>query len=164
MRELGEAASAPARVYFTGGASAVLVGWRSSTIDVDLRFEPERDELLRALPALKEKLELNIELASPDQFIPELPGWRDRSAWAGQDGQIAFFHYDFYAQALAKLERGHAQDLADVREMARRGLIEPAPLARYLAEIGPALYRYPAIDPRSFRQRVESFVEAWPGG
>jgi hypothetical protein len=164
MRELGAAASAPARVYFTGGASAVLVGWRSSTIDVDLRFEPERDELLRALPLLKEKLELNIELASPDHFIPELPGWRERSAWVAQEGKIVFLHYDFYAQALAKLERGHAQDLADVGEMAGLGLIDPAAVARYFAEIEPALYRYPAIDPRSFRRRVESFVGVAPGG
>jgi hypothetical protein len=36
----------------------VLAGWRESTIDVDLRFEPEADELLRALPALKESLGL----------------------------------------------------------------------------------------------------------
>jgi hypothetical protein len=42
MRLFGRAAKAECRVYFTGGVTAVLMGWRTST--VDLRFEPETDE------------------------------------------------------------------------------------------------------------------------
>jgi hypothetical protein len=38
MRALGEASAESARVYFTGGATAVLFGWRSSTIDVDVKI------------------------------------------------------------------------------------------------------------------------------
>jgi hypothetical protein len=53
------------RVYLTGGATAVLHGWRSSTIDVDLELVPDRDELLRELPGLKEELRVNLELADP---------------------------------------------------------------------------------------------------
>jgi hypothetical protein len=37
------------RIYLTGGSTAVIEGWRATTIDVDLRFEPEQDELLREL-------------------------------------------------------------------------------------------------------------------
>jgi hypothetical protein len=29
------------RVYLTGGSTAVIEGWRETTIDVDLRFEPD---------------------------------------------------------------------------------------------------------------------------
>ncbi|MGA7703593.1 MAG: hypothetical protein WB998_01735 [Solirubrobacteraceae bacterium] len=78
-RRLGRVAVGPTRIYLTGGASAVLEGWRGSTIDIDLRFEPDVDALLRELPALKNALEVNVELASPPDFIPELPGWRERS-------------------------------------------------------------------------------------
>lgn len=74
MRVLGQKARHEARVYFTGGTTAVLLGWRDSTVDVDLRFEPELDELFRALPEIKEKFQINIELASPSDFIPSLPG------------------------------------------------------------------------------------------
>ncbi len=63
----------------TSGFALSLEGWRETTVDVDMRFEPEAEELLRALPALKERLGVNIELASPPDFIPELPGWRERS-------------------------------------------------------------------------------------
>jgi hypothetical protein len=38
-RELGRVARGPARIYLTGGSTAVLEGWREATIDVDLRIE-----------------------------------------------------------------------------------------------------------------------------
>jgi hypothetical protein len=160
MRALGAEAKAEARVYFTGGATAVLLGWRATTIDVDIRIVPDRDELLRAIPALKESLQINVELACPSDFIPELPGWAERSAWIARAGKLDFFHYDYYAQALAKLERGHAQDAADVAEMLSRGLVQPSALLAHFAAIEPHLYRYPAVDPRAFRLAVESAAKA----
>src|SRR5215212_8592940 len=92
MRALGRAARGPARVYLTGGSTAVLFGWRDSTVDIDLKFVPEADELFRALPELKERLNVNVELASPPDFIPELPGWHDRSIFIAREGNIDFFH------------------------------------------------------------------------
>lgn len=67
MRRLGMAADGPGRVYLTGGACAVLLGWRGSTIDVDLSFAPERDSLFRAIPELKNALDVNVELAAPSR-------------------------------------------------------------------------------------------------
>jgi len=158
MEALAQASEATCRVYFTGGVSAVLLGWRSTTVDVDLKLVPDSDDLLRAIPILKEKLSLNIELASPDQFIPELPGWRERSVFIEQFRRLSFFHYDFYSQALSKLERGHVKDLLDAEEMLRRGLIERGELRRLFSVIELDLYRYPALDPHSFRDAVEEFV------
>lgn len=70
MRALGAAAQEEVRVYFTGGATAVLLGWRPSTVDVHLVFEPERDEVFRAIADLKDTLQINVELASPAHFLP----------------------------------------------------------------------------------------------
>lgn len=159
MSEIGRAAAAPARIYFTGGSSAVLLLWRASTIDIDIEIRPERDEILRAVPALKEALHINVEIASPGHFIPELPGWEDRSRFIAREGLVDFYHYDFYAQALAKLERSHARDMQDVSEMRRLQLVDPPKLLAFLDAIEPQLFRYPAVDPRSFRHRVEEFVE-----
>ena len=78
MRALGEAAREPLQVYLAGGGTAVLEGWRSSTIDVDLKLVGDADAVLRAIPALKERLSIKVELASPDDFIPVKPGWEDR--------------------------------------------------------------------------------------
>jgi hypothetical protein len=158
MRELGGEAERDVRLYFTGGATAVLLGWRTGTIDVDVKVEPETDRLFRAFPRLKDKLEINIELASPDQFIPELSGWRDRSAFIAQEGRLSFYHYDFYSQALSKIQRGHAQDRDDVRQMIDRGLINRQELRRRFEEIEPHLYRFPAIDPAAFRRAVAEAI------
>ncbi len=155
MDAVGRAANREIRLYFTGGATAVLSGWRSSTIDVDILMLPEDDQIFRSLPELKESLELNIELASPADFIPEIPGWQDRSAAIERRGKVAYYHYDFYAQALAKIERGHAQDEADVQEMIRRRVVDRTRLMQLFDQIEPFLYRFPAIDPASFRLAVE---------
>jgi Nucleotidyltransferase of unknown function (DUF6036) len=154
MRELARSARRPVRVYLTGGATAVLSGWRASTIDIDLKIVPEDDALLRAIPELKESLQINVELAAPDDFIPVRPGWEDRSSFIAQEGPVTFLHYDFVAQALSKIERGHGQDREDVQEMLRRGLVEPAALRDTFTAIEPHLYRYPAIDAASFRRAV----------
>lgn len=155
-RRLGGLAPVGTTVYLTGGASAVLEGWRASTVDADLRFEPDTDALLRELPALKEDLAINIELASPPDFIPELPDWRERSPLVLEEGNVQVRHFDFYSQALAKIERGFHQDLEDVRQMLEHGLVTRPRLRELYEQIEPQLYRYPAIDPGDFRRRVEA--------
>jgi hypothetical protein len=155
MRALGAEAREEAAAYLTGGATAVLLGWRETTVDVDLRLEPETDALLRALPRLKDELAINVELASPADFIPVPRGWEDRSVFVAREGRLSFHHFDLYAQALSKLERAHARDLADVGALLERGLVDGSRVRACFDEIEPELYRFPAIDPASFRRRVE---------
>jgi hypothetical protein len=162
MRELARHADADTAVYLTGGATAVLLGWRESTIDADILIVPDRDALYRALPRLKEELQLNVEIASPAHFIPELRGWRERSLFIERVGAISFYHYDPYSQALAKIERGHVKDVADVAQLIVRGLVEPRQLRELFEGIQPRLYRHPAIDPASFRRRLDDALRS-PG-
>jgi hypothetical protein len=154
MRALAAEAREPGRIYLAGGASAVLQGWREGTVDVDLKIVPENDRVLRAIPELKEKLSINVELASPADFVPPLRGWEERSPFIAQEGPLAFHHFDFYTQALAKLERGHRKDLADVESMVRGRLVEPNRLVELFEEAEQSLYRYPALDPASLRAAV----------
>lgn len=155
MRELGRAVHVDGRVYLTGGATAVLYGWRDTTIDVDIKLIPDRDEILREIPRLKEALNLNVELAAPSDFIPLPKGWEDRSPLIRREGSLSFHHFDPVAQALSKVERGHDQDLRDVKEMIATGLVNPAEALIQFEAIEPDLYRFPAIDPISFRRAVE---------
>ncbi len=156
MSLLGRAAPRDGVCYLTGGATAVLVGWRATTIDVDIALEPEQDELLRTIPALKDELRINVELVSPGDFIPLPAGWFGRSPTAAREGRLTFRHFDPYSQALAKLERGHAHDLEDVAALLERGLVEAVRLRQSFEEIEPQLYRFPAIDPVAFRESVEA--------
>jgi hypothetical protein len=160
LAELGKAASAPTRVYLVGGAVALRRGWRETTIDIDLRIEPDSGAIFRALPDLKERLGVSVELASPLDFLPELPGWRDRSQFVRQEGHLAVFEMDPYAQALAKIERGFSQDMVDVRAMFADGLLEEARLRSLFEAIVPELYRFPAVDEGALREDVEAAIAA----
>ena len=158
MRLLGLEAHGKGRIYLVGGASAVIVGWRDTTVDVDLKLDPEPPGVFNAIARAKYALNMNLELASPDDFIPALPDWRARSVFVARHGPVDFLHYDFYAQALAKIERGHEQDLSDVEAMSQLKLIEPGRLMHLFEAIEGDLVRYPAIDPSHFRNRVERAV------
>jgi len=155
-RLLSSAVSEDTTLYLTGGSTAVIEGWRASTVDVDLLVEPESDGVLRRIAAAKEELQINIEHAAPPDFIPELPGWRERSPFVFQEGRLAVRHFDPYSQALSKVERGFESDLADVAAMVNRGLVEPGRALELFREIESELYRYPAIDPAAFRRKVQS--------
>lgn len=155
MLELGRAVDVDGRVYLAGGATAVLHGWRDTTIDVDIKLIPDRDEILREIPRLKERLNLNIELEAPSDFIPLPKGWEERSPLIRTEGKLAFHHFDPVAQALSKAERGHDQDVRDIQEIIVTGLVNPAEVLIQFEAIEPELYKFPAIDPASFRKAVE---------
>jgi len=155
MQTLGAVARREGRVYLTGGATAVLNGWRETTVDVDIKLIPDNDELLREIPRLKEELNLNVELAAPSDFIPVAAGWEDRSPLIRTEGKLAFHHFDPVAQALSKAERGHEQDRRDVMQLIESGLVDPGEARAQFDAVEPELYRFPAIDPAAFRRSVE---------
>ncbi|HEV7485776.1 MAG TPA: hypothetical protein VGQ65_08835 [Thermoanaerobaculia bacterium] len=76
MRAIAADAREAVRIYLTGGASAVLKRWRESTLAIDIAVIPGSDRILRAIPHIKERLHVNVELASPADFVPAFPGWR----------------------------------------------------------------------------------------
>ena len=159
MEEIGKSARSPGRIYLVGGSTALLLGIRSQTVDIDIKLDPEPAGVFEAIAALKERLSINVELASPDDFLPALPSWRERSEFIWRAGQVEFFHYDFYGQALAKVLRGHEKDLEDARALVALGKVEPAKLLELYREIVPDIIRYPAINSKEFESRVLSFVE-----
>lgn len=88
MDALGQCVQGAGRIYFAGGATAVFYGWRTMTIDIGLKPDPEPRGLFEALAVLKDELDVNVELARPDQLIPALPGWRERSIFIIRHGQL----------------------------------------------------------------------------
>ena len=158
MEGIGRLAKGPGRIYMVGGTTAVLLGWRDATVDVDIKPDPDPRAVFEAIAVLKDELDMNVELAAPDQFVPPPPGWRERSQFIARHGQVDYFHYDFYGQALAKIERGHCTDLNDVHAMAERHLIDLDRLAQLFERVVPDLLRYPAIDADALREKVTAMV------
>jgi hypothetical protein len=155
LRALSAEAEREARLYFTGGATAVLYGWRPYTIDLDIKLVPEDERLLRALPVIAEKVGINVERTCPGDYLPELEGWEDRSPLVAREGRLACHHYDLCAQALAKIARGHVQDVVDLKAMLSRGLVTPEGLREHFRRIEPRLHLFPAIKAASLRLWVE---------
>lgn len=158
MTALGRAAKGPGSVYFTGGASAVLVGWRGATVDIDVRLDPEAPGIFEAIAQIKQDLNINIELASPQDFLPPLPDWQSRSVFIGTEGKLSFYHYDFTAQALSKLSRGYKRDISDVQAMYKQKLFSIEKLRECFKSVAPELIRFPAIDSQVLRSRVEGLI------
>lgn len=159
MEEL--ARSAPAgrafRVFVVGGATAVLAGWRSATIDVDLFAEP--DDVFRDVQAIKERLGVNIEFVRPEHFVPPLAESDRRHVFIDRLGNVEFFHYDPYAQLLSKIVRGFRKDLLDARDFLTSGMVEPDAFRKLVHRIPEAAYtKYPSLSPDAVRSAVDDFL------
>jgi hypothetical protein len=136
----------------------VFEGFRSQTPDVNLTFEvnPENHAALIKVPRkLKEELSLNVEEASPAEFIPLPHGYRERSLFVGRFGQLNVFHFDLYSTSLSKIERGTEEDFADVLSLLRSGRINMQKLTSDFEKILPAVeVTSLKQDPQQFRRHL----------
>ncbi len=159
MKEL--ARSAPRRgsfrVFFVGGCTAVLQGWRESTIDADLYSD--KDEIFRDVQGIKERLQLNIEFARPEDFVPALVGTKDRHVFIETVGKVSFYHYDPYAQLLSKVVRGFNRDMQDARRFLASGMVESKRFRALVNGIPDAAYsKYPVLSRQAVLEAVDDFL------
>jgi hypothetical protein len=59
----------------------LLLGFREQMIDVDIKLDPEPEGVFEIIAQLKNRLDLNVELASPDNFIPVTMDWKNTVHW-----------------------------------------------------------------------------------
>lgn len=159
MRELAGLArpNRSYRVYLVGGGTAVLEGWRESSIDADLYAR--QDDIFRDIQGIKERLQLNIEFARPEDFVPPLAGTENRHVFVETVGRVSFYHYDPYAQLLSKLVRGFARDLADARAFVAGGMVDPEQFRRLVADIPASAYaKYPRLSRAAVQSAVDDFL------
>ncbi|PYV44753.1 MAG: hypothetical protein DMG06_05110 [Acidobacteria bacterium] len=148
LLHLSQRYSRPARIYLVRGTTMVFEGFRTQTLDIDLAFEVARENhgaLIKAIRELKDELSLNVEEASPGDFIPLPSGYQERSQFIGRYNQIDVFHFDLYTMALSKIERGTEEDFSDVLLLLRSecGLKELP--AKSLVETNPFLSCVPLL-------------------
>lgn len=117
LEALGKEIDFPAEVYLVGGTSLVYFGLRQQSIDIDISLDVDsknHHRLIEAVRKIKESLDVNVEEANPGDFIPLPLGWKERSISIGRFGNLHAFHFDLYATALSKIERGSELDFDDV--------------------------------------------------
>jgi hypothetical protein len=134
MKEL--ARTAPARksyrVYFVGGVTAVDSGWRQSTIDVDLTSND--DAVFRDVQNIKERLQMNIEFARPEDFVPPLDASDDRHLFI------------------------------ETRNFVRSGMVDPARFQSLVRRIPERSFaKYPALSRQAVLSAVQDFLDRLAG-
>jgi hypothetical protein len=146
-------------VYLVGGGTAVEAGWRDASVDADLWSD--REEIFRDIQHIKERLNVNIELARPEHFVPPLRGSADRHVFVERVRSVSFYHYDPYAQILAKIVRGFRRDVEDAHRFLESGMVDPEKLRALVHEIpDEAFARYPSLSPGELRGAVEDFLRS----
>jgi len=159
MSELARAAPRRGafRVYVVGGGTAVLAGWRPSTIDADLHADG--DEVFRDIQGIKERLRLNIEFARPEDFVPAIAGSAERHRFIERVGRVEFYHYDPYAQLLSKVVRGFRKDLLDAERLVESGWVDAGRFRELVEAIPESAYaRYPNLSRDSVLAAVDDFI------
>lgn len=168
LQRLGRQFNRPGRIYLVGGTTMVYEGLRQQTLDIDLAIEVDNQDhsaFIAVVRELKNSLSLNIEEASPGDFIPLPAGYRERSQYVGRYGQLDVFHFDLYSVALSKIERGTGEDLSDVLALLQNGHLEMAELTQYFHEILPKLATDSLKqDPDEFQRKFAVFTKMWQAG
>lgn len=152
--KLGIAFKHAARLYLVGGTTLVYEGLREQSLDIDIAYEVENKfeaEFANTIRLLKDELQINVEQASPGDFIPLPAGWKERAKFVGRFGQVDVFHFDLYSTALSKIERGREGDYQDVIALLDAGQIEMAELREALANI------MPRVEQESLKRNPERF-------
>lgn len=140
LESLGKEIYFPCKIYLVGGTTLVFFGLREQTIDIDLSYEVDNahhQKFIEVIRRLKDELDLNIEEASPGDFIPLPKGWKERSPYLGTFGSTIVFHFDLYSTSLSKIERGTEVDFDDVKALLKNGKVEWKNLENFYQEILP---------------------------
>lgn len=126
----------PGRLYLVGGAAMVHRGIRpGQTLDIDIQITVDPANLTAQIAQLKQRLNMNIEFASPADFMPLPAQWETRSEFLKRYGQVDVFYFDWYSIALSKMQRANRQDVVDVQLLVRQGFIDLADLDRLYQDV-----------------------------
>jgi hypothetical protein len=160
LTELGRRFRQSGRLYLVGGAALVHAGIRpgSSATTQDIDVEIASGDMYQTIGQLKQQLNINIEFASPGDFIPLPRQWQQLSRYVGRYGQIDVFYFDFYSIALSKIERGNARDLQDVALLLQQGVITLSELDRSAQEVADQMGKgsYKRLDAEAFLTRYQA--------
>ncbi len=168
LQQFGQLSQQPGRLYLAGGAALVHGGLRgegATTVDIDLRLDVSDESAAESLiRQLMRQLGINVELASPADFIPLPADWEARSPFVGRYGNTDVFYFDYYTLALSKIARGTSRDLNDVALLAQNRLIQRKDLEAAYQQILPQLGhgRFFNIDPAKFAEQYAATLALLP--
>ncbi len=127
LRALGRRIHFPIRLYLVGGSIIVDLGLRQATVDVDYVVEADDpralEEFERIVPQLKNELRINVEPASPADFLPIPAHALAQSAYVRSYGNVHIYYYDLPSTIVSKAARGAERDIADIESLIQAGAV-----------------------------------------
>lgn len=151
------------RLYLTGGAALVHRGIRpGQTLDIDIQITIDPTNLTTRIAQLKQKMNINVEFASPGDFIPLPAQWETRSEFIKRYDQVDAFYFDWYSIALSKMQRANRQDVVDVQLLVRQGFVDVSELDLLCQDVlnkisNPPYDRLlPNLSPQQFSQHYQA--------
>jgi hypothetical protein len=161
LRTLGQLYRKPGRLYIAGGAALVHAGISARrTLDIDV--DVSDGDMLLVIDQLKQRLHLNIEIASPKDFMPVSSQWEALSQYVSRYGSVDVFYFDFYSIALSKIDRATTRDLQDVQLLVQHHIIDLATFDDAFHDVmqqvqtAQGRMRYPRFDPVAFAARYSA--------
>ena len=153
----------PGRLYLTGGAALVHRGIRpGQTLDIDIQITIDPADLTTEIAQLKQKLNMNVEFASPGDFMPLPAQWEARSEFIKRYDQVDTFYFDWYSIALSKTQRANRQDVLDVQLLVRQSYVDVTELDRLCQDVLNQIGRpphdrlLPNLSPQQFSQHYQA--------
>lgn len=127
LRSLGRRLRRPVRFYLVGGAVMIDLGLRPTTLDIDYVAEadetPALDDLEQTIRLLKQELNLNVEPASPADFLPVSRSAWSKSRYVDTYGRVTVYYFHIPSLVIAKAARGFEQDFEDAEQLVRSGVV-----------------------------------------
>jgi hypothetical protein len=167
LKNLGRTFRKPGRLYLVGGAALVHMGLRSGTTqDIDVEVSgANTGEMFNAIRQLVRQMNINVEPASPGNFIPLPSQWMAQSKFIGRYGTVDVFYFDFYSIALTKIHRGTTRDINDVGLLVQQKIITLQGLDAAYQEILPQVGNgpYAWLDPEHFAERYAAVRQLLQG-
>jgi hypothetical protein len=107
---LGRRLRRPVRFYLVGGSVMIDLGLRATTLHVDYVADADDPtglaDLEQQIRVLKNELDINVEPASPADFLPIPGSVLGRSRYGGRHGRLDVYYYHLPSLILSKAARG----------------------------------------------------------
>jgi hypothetical protein len=165
LARLGREFHSAGRVYLVGDTALVHADLRHETPTIDLSFDvpPVRQgAFLRSVQRVSELMQVDVREESPAESVPLPAGAAGRARPVGRYGLLDVFYFDPYSIALAKIDQGGTEDMADVLALLHSGWVDMDRLTAYFEEILPR-YEHGSLkgDPAAYRERFEQLEQRW---
>jgi hypothetical protein len=159
LTALGRRLRRPVRFYLVGGAVVVDLGLRGSTLDIDYVADSDDpaalEDLERSIRELKDELDVNVEPASPADFLPIPRSVLDRSRFVARHGKMDVYYYHLPSLVIAKVARGFELDLADAEQLVRTGQVNWHDIEATWREIRSSPTGWLRYEPDEIERRLE---------